>query len=1139
MKKHLFIPVILLYFTACSSPFLKWIEDPADERLISKSDKAITAFSFSIEGEAVLIRTEADEMGKTPITVVLPANSNLDLSALTPAISYIGKSLSPGSGEERDFSNPELPVVYTVTAEDDSSKDYAVRVHIKSDESKRIIWFDLQIPRSGEHILAEGVISENEDGGEIVIYVPSGTDLSAPLTAHIAHDGESLLDTNGQEYAGTAVSLSAVFSAPATYKVKAGDGTFRDYLVTVIPAKAGAKEITDFSFDGVTNSRSVLIGSVPQPDGKLPIVVTVPNATDLRALKPVITHTGVLIARNGVPEGASGTVRASVPEDFSLPVTYTIQAEDGSVRDYLVTVYTAEQDNGKQITGFYFSSSNSPQVSATGIINETAKTIAVTVPYGTNLSSLCPIIYHTGESISPISGEPRDFRNSAASPVAYTVRAKDGTSQVYHVSVYVTANSAKAITDFEFPDVPGVTVAIGDVPDADGKVPIVITLPPGADPSALIPSITHTGTAITGDGIPAGGAGTVQAGEPVDFSGPVSYTIQAEDGSFRDYEITVIKTPDPLSPPVPADARIDAFYFNNPVVIGKINQAAKTITATVPYGTDLSTLSPVIHFTGASISQGGGSAHSENPAVIGADFSKGAVPYTVSAVDGVTTAAYQVTVSPGERSLSAAREITFFTFAEVDDMDTTAAISTTPDISGIYPAEIIIPAGTSLSSLTPIILYKGESISGAGEPWFSASDPNNPEITGVYAQTTNIDFTGPQPYRVTSEDGQTRDYVVTVRAEDNNAKIITGFYFTNPVAAGEINQEAHTITVTVPYGTNLSALTPTVYYTGASLNPADGRINNFTFPAVYTVSARNGTVQPYTVRVYPRQSSAKEITALSFPGVPALDTVIGSIPGPDGKTPISITVPASTDITALNPSISHTGQTISPGPGVRDFSGPVTYTVTAEDGSARDYAVSVHVSNDSGKVITGFSFNSVPAVGQIDQAAYTVTVRVPHGTDRSALSPTIAYIGASLSSGGDPPQTANPLTEAPRDFSAPRTYRVTARDGTVRDYTVTVSLEEQNLRGNVSFLGISDPGLLETNFDQNTGLITIRVKDVSGYTAPYEWYLDGQKYPVTNTEKTLILKVAGRPPGQHEVVLTATGPGGLHYTGKIYFLVSE
>jgi hypothetical protein len=902
-------------------------------------------------------------------------------------------------------------------------------------------------------------------------------------------------------------------------------------------------------------------------------VATVPAGTDLSALTPVITHTGYSIEGTGVSSigQGPGAVSAASPVNFTGPVPYTVTAEDGSAREYTVTVLVSDKNSSKQITGFYFLFPNAQgQEGSAGIINETAKTIAVTVPAGTNLQYLSPVIYHTGASISPISGEPEDFTDSAANPVPYTVTARDGTSQTYMVSVYAAAGSDKAITAFNFDRIIGeTTTVIGGTPsETTGKIPIVVTVPASASKAALIPKITYIGYSLNGDGISsAGGPATVTAGTTVNFTAPVPYRVTAENGTFRDYEVCVIQ---PGS--AGGAASIDAFYFNNPVAIGEINENAKTIAVTVPWDTNLSALTPTIHYSGDRIRLGSAPDVTDNPAHIGADFSytgggPSKVPYTVSPVSGASET-YEVEVSRAAKPVSAAREITFFTFAGILDEETTVVISPVPDTSGNYPVEVIVPDGTNLNSLTPIIVSKGDSVSGAGNLPSGTENPADPEIKGLQA-TSAVDFTAPQTYTVTAENGQPRSYAVTVRAEDNNLKRITGFYFGNPTAVGLIDQTAHTITVKVPYGTDLSSLVPTVYYEGVSLDPASGRANNFNSTAIYRVKARNGTVLPYTVRVLAGLNSAKEITAISFPGIGVLDTVIGSIPGPDGKIPISVTVSPNTVITSLSPQITHTGESITPPGGTartspkpyadsaRNFAGPQTYRITAEDGSVKDYAVSVYVSNNSSKVITGFVFKSVPAetsnvqaVGYIDQNAHTISVYLPAAAKAhnpsvlDSLSGVITYIGASVTPSGGSLQTANPLTDQARSFAVPQVYTVSASDGSSQDYTVTVSFEEQNLGLSLSFLGISDPSLITEKFNQSTGVLTLTLAAGGVYVQPYEWYLNGRKLNVSSTEPRLDLQTAGLQPGQHEivVVVTKTGVAGLlptHYTNKVYFMIHE
>jgi hypothetical protein len=99
---------------------------------------------------------------------------------------------------------------------------------------------------------------------------------------------------------------------------------------------------------------------------------------------------------------------------------------------------TPESD-AKAITAFSFS-----DPPAVGVIDEANHSIAVAVPYGTDLSGIAPTIVHTGASVSPASGMAQDF----TSPVIYTVTAADGSAQVYTVMVTAQLNAVKRITLF-------------------------------------------------------------------------------------------------------------------------------------------------------------------------------------------------------------------------------------------------------------------------------------------------------------------------------------------------------------------------------------------------------------------------------------------------------------------------------------------------------------------------------------------------------------------------------------------------------------------------------------------------------------------------------------------------------------------
>ncbi|MEI2738521.1 MAG: PQQ-binding-like beta-propeller repeat protein [Chitinophagaceae bacterium] len=144
-----------------------------------------------------------------------------------------------------------------------------------------------------------------------------------------------------------------------------------------------------------------------------------PNGTPLNNIIPTIVISGVSI--NPINRSS---------QNFTGVIHYTITAQDQTTKNYFVSAKTLQSDT-KDITSFVFKTANNPSLTAD--INGTifADSIAVTVPFGTNLSNLIPTITINGINISPASLIPQNFNNT----VLYTVTAQNGSSKIYKVSV--------------------------------------------------------------------------------------------------------------------------------------------------------------------------------------------------------------------------------------------------------------------------------------------------------------------------------------------------------------------------------------------------------------------------------------------------------------------------------------------------------------------------------------------------------------------------------------------------------------------------------------------------------------------------------------------------------------------------------
>lgn len=159
------------------------------------------------------------------------------------------------------------------------------------------------------------------------------------------------------------------------------ENQMEDGLVTDVSVN-----ISSFRVNGVS-------GEIDQKDDK--ITVTLPYGTNVNTLAPVIE----------IPQGATVSPGSGSAIDFSQPVKFKVK--NGNIfKDYLVTVKAQNPIVSFKING----------LSAT--INHSGKTISLTMPEGTNLTALQPMIeMGNGVSISPGSGTTINF----TSPVSFTV----------------------------------------------------------------------------------------------------------------------------------------------------------------------------------------------------------------------------------------------------------------------------------------------------------------------------------------------------------------------------------------------------------------------------------------------------------------------------------------------------------------------------------------------------------------------------------------------------------------------------------------------------------------------------------------------------------------------------------------------
>lgn len=420
---------------------------------------------------------------------------------------------------------------------------------------------------------------------------------------------------------------------------------------------------------------------------------------------------------------------------------------------------------------------------------------------------------------------------------------------------------------------------------------------PGAVGSTLAFTATVAGTAPTGNVVFYNGP-TVMAS--VTLNGMSQAVYSSSSLPIGIYNITAQYVGDPANEPS-GSAAVAAQVANTADILTFVFPGQPTTTigtnavsVTVPYITNLTALAPTYTaFTGATGSPVSGTAR---------DFSS-PQSYTITGSDS-TTKVYTVTVT--KTVASTAKDILTFTFPGLP-----------APVVGTNTVALSVPFGTAVNALSPTYSVSPLALADATFPSGSTRD-----------------FTSAKSYTISDETGATKVYTVTVTVLPKSpAKDFLTFVFAGQPAT---TIGANTVAVTVPYATDVTALAPT--YTVSSLasgNPISGSVGNFTSPRTYTITAEDASTKAYTVTVTKTAASTlKDILSCDF-GALGAATLSG--------TTFTLFVPPSQSLTALAPTFSISSlATLSPASGsTQNFTSPVTYIVTAQDGSTKTYAVSV------------------------------------------------------------------------------------------------------------------------------------------------------------------------------------------------------
>ncbi|MEW5847126.1 MAG: DUF5018 domain-containing protein [Bacteroidota bacterium] len=818
--------------------------------------------------------------------------------------------------------------------------------------------FTIAAPNTEANILTYTVAGVNATidnvNHTITATVPYSTDITNLVATFTLSDGATAKVGGVDQISGTTAND---FTNPVTYTVTAQDGTTtQDWTVTITKAAEPNHEanITAYSINGVDGIIN---------DGAHTISVTLPYGTDVTALVATFTLSTNATAKVGGVDQVSGTTA----NDFTNPVTYTVTAEDGIItQDWTVTVIVTPASTAKDIVSFTLGGELS------SVIDANAATVTIVMPYGTDVTNLTPVISISEfATINPASGVAQDFTN----PVVYTVTAQDNSTKTWTVTVSVAKNTEANILTYSINSVDGTIDNVNHT--------VAITLPYGTDVTNLVATFTLSG----GASAKVGGVDQVSGVTANNFTNPVTYTVTADDGTTTQvWTVTVTVAQ-------PALTTLVAWTFpNNPddaiADEGIAENLSRTITCTAS-GTVAYNVTGVTTYAATNTGWDNG-----------VDTKFWMVEFTTLGYENIKVSSAQRSSSTGPRDFKLQYQVNN-SGNWIDVQGATNIVVASDFVSGVVD-NVSLPSECDNQNLISL-------------RWVVTSTTSVANATVASTGTNRIDniYVKGEVFAL-SNDATVSSLVYTV---DNVAGTITNVPQTETLDNFKAN-------ITPAAGASFD-----VYQTDGTTVATDLQTG---YKLICT--AEDGvTKKTYTITLNTTLSSENAILSYSINGVNGTIDAVNHT--------VTLTLPYGTNVTNLVATFTLSAAATAKvgttpqvsGTTANDFTSPVTYTVTAEDGSTQDWVVTVNITAASTEkdILTFTIAGQVSST--IDAAAGTVTVVMPYGTNITSLTPTITVSQYA---------TINPASGVAQDFTNPVTYTVTAQDNSTKTWTVTVTVQD-------------------------------------------------------------------------------------------------
>lgn len=192
--------------------------------------------------------------------------------------------------------------------------------------------------------------------------------------------------------------------------------------------KSSAKDILTFSFKQAFNPVNMDVDGIITGNE---IKVSLPGSTNLKGLKATFTTSPLAtVTVNGLNQVSNASTN-----DFNNPVTYKVTAEDGSTKDYIVTINKLPSSE-KQLTSFYINFKTFSEAPTIAKAKATGNNFTVFMPPHINSKRVKVIFTNSLKASVSLNTKPLISGDSLdlSDPITLTVIAEDKSTQNYTIT---------------------------------------------------------------------------------------------------------------------------------------------------------------------------------------------------------------------------------------------------------------------------------------------------------------------------------------------------------------------------------------------------------------------------------------------------------------------------------------------------------------------------------------------------------------------------------------------------------------------------------------------------------------------------------------------------------------------------------